>query len=97
VRVWLGAALVLLLGMAGSPPAKEPAVPPTIQETKAKHAPALMKLPGVVSVGIGLGPDGQPAIVVGLDRERPETEAQLPRSLDGHPVLREIVGQPRAQ
>ncbi|HEX9626162.1 MAG TPA: hypothetical protein VGA00_04430 [Acidiferrobacterales bacterium] len=97
MRVWLSGALVLLLGMAGSPPAKEPAVPASIQEVKAKHAPALMQLPGVVSVGIGRGPDGRPAIVVGLDRERPETLEQLPRSLDGHPVLSEVVGQPRAQ
>lgn len=67
-------------------------MPRTIQETKARHASRLLDLPGVVSVGIGRDAEGRPAIVIGLDAPRPETQALLPRSLDGHPVVTRVTG-----
>jgi hypothetical protein len=51
----------------------------------------------VVSVGIGRGPAGQEAIVIGLDRPRPETQATLPAQLEGYPVRVEIIGVVKAQ
>ena len=73
------------------------AVPPSIQEVKAKHAVRLLALPGVVSVGIGRDPGDGAVIVVGLDRARPETAEKIPQELDGHPVRVEVIGPVRAQ
>lgn len=92
---WLAAALALWLVPPGSCGREQ--MPPTIQEATAQHAPRFMELPGVVSVGIGLDDDGTPVIVVGLDRERPETRAVLPQAVDGHRVKVQVVGQMRAR
>lgn len=67
-------------------------MPPTIQDVKAKHESRLMQIPGVVSVGIGKNPEGEMAIIVGTDRLRPEIEAQIPKVLDGYPVVVQPVG-----
>jgi len=40
---------------------------PTIQEVKRKHEATLLSLPGVVSVGIGRGPDGEIRLYVAGD------------------------------
>ncbi len=69
----------------------------TIQDVKKQHESRLMSMPGVVSVGVGQKPDGTPVIVVGLDRPRPTTMAQLPQSLDGYPVRVEFLGEIKAQ
>jgi hypothetical protein len=70
---------------------------PSIQEVKAKHEAHLMALPGVVSVGIGKDKDGNFVIMIGMDGPRPETEARLPHSLEGYPVLVRIIGPVKAQ
>lgn len=70
---------------------------PSIQEVKKKHEARLMSLPGVVSVGIGLSPDGRPAVMVGLDKSRPEVQAQIPSQFEGHPVIVQILGPIKAQ
>ena len=72
-------------------------MPPTIQNVKAKHEDFLLAMPGVVSVGIGKNPDGQFAIIVGLDGPRPETVNQLPTILEGYPVRMEIIGPVKAR
>ena len=90
----LTALVLLVVALAGGCGGDEM---PSIQEVKAEHAPRLMALPGVVSVGIGRDAQGQPVLVVGLDRERPETRAQLPRELEGYGVKVEIVGDVQAQ
>ena len=91
----LAAALVLCIAPADMCGGNE--VSPTIEEAKARYAPEFMRLPGVVSVGIGRDADGAPVIVVGLDRERPETRAALPPQVDGHRVKVEVVGSIRAR
>jgi hypothetical protein len=48
-------------------------------------------------VGIGRDADGHEAIVIGLDRARPETQATLPAQLDGYRVRVEIVGTVKAR
>jgi hypothetical protein len=69
---------------------------PAIREVKARHREHLLAIPGVVSVGIGKGPDGTPAIIVGLDRHRPESRGQIPDELEGFRVHVEMVGRYRA-
>jgi len=69
----------------------------TIQEAKARHAQRLLALPGVVSVGIGRDAEGREAIVVGLDRARPETQGRLPAQLEGYRVRVEVIGPIKAQ
>jgi hypothetical protein len=69
----------------------------TIEATMAKHVDDLMAQPTVVSVGIGLDDDGNPAIVVGVTRATEGEEVDLPTSLDGHPVVVRVVGEIRAR
>jgi len=69
----------------------------TIQEAKARHAQRLLALPGVVSVGVGRDAEGREAIVVGLDRARPETQSRLPAQLEGYRVRVEVIGPVKAQ
>jgi len=70
---------------------------PSIQDVKKKHEARLMSLPGVVSVGIGRDPQGNPAVIVGMDSPRAETQARIPPQLDGYPLLIQIVGPLKAQ
>ncbi|HEX7081505.1 MAG TPA: hypothetical protein VF329_10860 [Gammaproteobacteria bacterium] len=69
----------------------------SIQDVKARHEARLMATPGVVSVGIGRDSDGRPVIVVGVEREGPETRESLPETLDGYPVQTRVVGRIEAQ
>jgi hypothetical protein len=95
-RFWAAA----LLGSWLSPGwvlAEERPMSPTIQEVKARHAKDLLRLPGVVSVGIGRGPRQEPVIIVSLDRVRADTAANMPKTLDGYPVRVEVVGPIKAQ
>ena len=70
--------------------------PPAIGEVKARHEERLLSLPGVISVGIGLGPDGTPVIIVGLDSMRASTIQEIPEEIEGYPVQVEMVGTIRA-
>jgi hypothetical protein len=63
-------AAVLVLWIAPTATCGRNEVPPTIEEAKARYAPEFMRLPGVVSVGVGRDADGAAVIVVGLDWER---------------------------
>ncbi|MDQ7843617.1 MAG: hypothetical protein QN141_07715 [Armatimonadota bacterium] len=69
----------------------------SIREVRARYEAELMALPGVVSVGVGGGPDGTLVIVVGLDRPRPETVSRLPRTLEGYTVQAQVVGRIEAR
>ena len=70
---------------------------PSIQEVKKQNEARFFTLNGVVSVGIGLDPKGNQAIIVGLDKPNPETEAKIPASVEGYPVVIQIVGAMKAQ
>ena len=72
-------------------------MPSSIKEAKKQHEARLLKLPGVVSVGIGLTENGQSAIIIGLQGPDTETEAQLPSMIEGYPVEVRIVGTVKAQ
>ena len=54
-------------------------------------------MPGVVSVGIGLDPKGNQAIIVGLGASNPEIEANIPQMIEGFPVITKIIGTLKAQ
>ena len=72
-------------------------MPSSIQEVKKQHATRFLDMPGVVSVGIGLDPNGNQAIIVGLDGSHPETKAKIPAMLEDFPVVIQIVGPIKAQ
>jgi hypothetical protein len=69
----------------------------SIQEVKKQHEALFLDMPGVVSVGIGLDPNGNQAIIVGLDGSHPETKAKIPAMLQDFPVVIQIVGPIKAQ
>ncbi len=68
-----------------------------IKDVKAQYEKCLLEFPGVISVGIGQDEKGKPAIIVGLERSNPETEAKLPSQLEGYPLRVRIVGRIKAQ
>lgn len=90
-------AAILALLLAAEAAGNHDDMTPTIQEVKARHEQDLMQLPGVVSIGVGRDAHGRPAIVVGLDKPRPETQSVLPQTLEGYPVRIEIIGPIKAQ
>lgn len=55
-----------------------------------RHAPALMRIPGVVGTAVGLLPNGRAAVRVFL--ENAEVRG-LPSALDGVPVLSQVTGR----
>jgi hypothetical protein len=87
--------LALLLSCSGAVAGAEMSL--SIQEAKARHAPRILALPGVVSVGIGRDAQGREVIVIGLDRARPDTQAQLPAELEGYRVQVQVIGAVKAQ
>jgi hypothetical protein len=70
---------------------------PSIQEVKKQHEARFLDMPGVVSVGIGLDPNGNQAIIVGMEASNPEIEADIPEMVEGIPVIIEIIGSLKAQ
>ena len=68
-----------------------------IKQVKAEHEQRLLAIPGVVSIGVGLGQDGNPAIIVGLEEDDPAISEQIPTELDGHAVIIRQVGTMEAQ
>jgi hypothetical protein len=75
----------------------DPVMSPSIQEAKRQHEQQFLNLPGVVSVGIGLDANGNPAIIVGLEAPNPEVEAKIPDRLEGFPVVVQTIGPLKAQ
>lgn len=69
----------------------------SIQEVKRTHEALLLNLPDVVSVGIGRESGGSEAIIVGLARHNPQTEAKIPSKIDEYRVIVRITGSPKAQ
>jgi hypothetical protein len=95
LKIVVAGVLALLISWSGPAAGADMAL--TIQEAKARHAQRLLALPGVVSVGVGRDAEGREAIVVGLDRARPETQSRLPAQLEGYRVRVEVIGPARAQ
>ncbi|MEZ4700226.1 MAG: hypothetical protein R2834_07855 [Rhodothermales bacterium] len=69
----------------------------SIQDAKRKHQDALMAIPGVVTLGIGLTTDHVPAIMVGVTDLSAPAVKQVPKKLEGHPVFIFEAGRVQAQ
>lgn len=89
--------LALALAFAAATAFGRGEMPPSIQEVKARHEARLMEKPGVVAVGVGRDADGRPAIIVNLDRERPDVRASVPEEIEGYAVRVQVIGPVRAQ
>ena len=57
------------------------------------HVGTLMAVPGVTAVAIGALDDGTPCIKVYVEEETGETRRDIPKTLDGHPVVVEVSGK----
>ena len=66
-----------------------------IEEVLKDHTQELMSLPGVVGTGQSLC-DGQPCIKVYVVNKTPELAKQIPKTLEGYPVVIEETGEIRA-
>lgn len=62
------------------------------REVRRRHAEKLMGRPGVVSVGVTLGADGRPAIVVGMESVDAAEVLAIPRTLEDVPIVVRVVG-----
>ena len=80
-------------GEAGRP-AKPVAMPvKDINQVLRDHDDELMKIPGVVGVYVGLMADEKtPCLKVMASRKTPELDRQVPKSLEGYPVVVEESG-----
>lgn len=60
------------------------------------HDKQLLAIPGVVGVYVAVLEDGKtPCLKVMLARKTPESERDLPKSIEGYPVVREVTGEIR--
>ena len=67
-----------------------------INAVLAAHDRQLLELPAVVGVYVGVLADGKtPCLKVMLARPTPQTERNLPREIEGYPVVTEISGEIR--
>ena len=67
-----------------------------INAVLADHDRKLLEIPGVVGVCVGVMGDGaRPCLKVMLAREDRSLQNQIPRALEGYPVLTEVTGEIR--
>jgi hypothetical protein len=67
----------------------------SIKEVKAKYQDEIMKIPGVVGMGIG-GTEEKMVLTIMVSKRTAEIETKLPLSLDNYPVVIEETGTFRA-
>lgn len=63
-----------------------------IKTVMEAHADELMAIDGVTAVAIGELDDGTPCIKVYVVRKTDELTTQIPKALEGHPVVVEESG-----
>ena len=60
------------------------------------HDKELLAIPGVVGVYVAVLEDGKtPCLKVMLARKTPESERDVPKSIEGYPVVAEVTGEIR--
>ena len=65
-----------------------------INAVLADHDKELLAIPGVVGVYVGLTADQKTSCLkVMLARQDPNLERQIPRELEGYPVVTEVTGE----
>ncbi|MGD8784051.1 MAG: hypothetical protein PVF28_03645 [Thioalkalispiraceae bacterium] len=69
----------------------------SIQTVKQRHNDELMAIEGVIAVGIGQAPDGSSAIIITMEEGQQQAASQLPKTLEGYPVIIQYSGKIRAQ
>jgi hypothetical protein len=67
-----------------------------LKDLQARHEDAVMAVPGVVGMGIGVAPDGSPRLEIYVKKKTPALMERLPRSLDGEAVQVVETGEVRA-
>jgi len=63
----------------------------SIKEVKAKYQDDIMKIPGVVGIGIG-GSEEKMVLTIMVSKRTPELENKIPLSLDNYPVVIQETG-----
>jgi hypothetical protein len=81
---------------AGDGELREGVTPPPIEEVLRTNTPGWMAVPGVVGTGIGVC-DAVPCLKVFVAERTPEIREQIPRSVEGYPILVEVTGGFRAR
>jgi len=78
--------------------ARTPALPPmpSITDVKRRHEAAILKVDGVVGVGIGLR-GGRECITVMVRTLSDPVRAAVPKEIEGFPTAIEVVGDVRAR
>ncbi len=71
-------------------------ISPTIEQVKEKYESDLLRIDGVVGVGISECED-KPCIKVYLENESPNLKKQIPKQLDGFKVDTQVTGTIEAQ
>jgi hypothetical protein len=67
-----------------------------INAVLSDHDKKLLAIPGVVGVYVGVLEDGKtPCLKVMLARKTPESQRDVPKSLEGYPVVTEVTGEIR--
>jgi hypothetical protein len=67
-----------------------------IEQVLAAHTPAWMRMPGVTGAGEAQK-DGKPAVLIIVDTMTANLSAQLPRNVDGYPVVFKESGKVKAR
>ena len=96
MKIWqLCICVIVALGFAQLM-AETPSPGRDINAVLAAHDRQLLELPDVVGVYVGVLADGKtPCLKVMLARPTPQTERNLPREIEGYPVVTEISGEIR--
>ena len=92
---WLDSINTFMRSLSSPRPSETPNVRP--EAVLTRHAGELMRMKGVMSVGIGRGDDGKTAIIVGLSGESAEARGAVPDFLDGVPVVVKVTGSIETQ
>ena len=75
---------------------KSPSPKRDINDVLRDHDKQLLAIPGVVGVYVAVLEDGKtPCLKVMLARKTPESARDLPKSIEGHPVVSEVTGEIR--
>jgi hypothetical protein len=69
--------------------------PPPIEQVVDRHAPELMRIPGVTMVYVGLADDETPCVRVGFVELPHPSRDRVPAEIEGWPVIVEETGEIR--
>src|SRR5688500_10610051 len=101
-RLWLNCvAALVMFGLAGGNAKSmaqdtSPSPKRDINAVLRDHDDKLLAIPGVTGVSVAVLEDGKtPCLKVMLTRKTPETERDIPKTIEGYPVVSEVTGEIR--